>query len=148
VAAALLGLGLIVIAALEVRKLGDDDPVGRDLSLGIVCTTVLLSIYHAGYDLVILAAPLVALVVKGLPLGIPRTVRWILLGMYAILAVNWLSTDTVLDSLQPGHAVWLLLASINGFCVATLFVGYIGLAFVHRRSLIPRRVTRHSAHPI
>jgi hypothetical protein len=51
--------------------------------------------------------------------------RWLLAGMFAVPALNWLSTQAVLEALRPSPAIWLLITSANGVCVIILFAAYL-----------------------
>jgi hypothetical protein len=57
--------------------------------------------------------------------------RLAFLGLYAVPALNWLTTESVLAAWQPSPGTWLLLASANGLCVMGLFLGYLTLAWRH-----------------
>jgi hypothetical protein len=126
-----IGLTLLVlaVAAVAVRLIEDSrTPAARPLAAGIICSAILLSGYHMGYDLLILTAPALAIVYRCLPGVMTNRVRLVFLGLYGIVAMNWLATDSVIAALRPHHGLWLLIASLNGFVVLALFCGYLALS--------------------
>ena len=54
--------------------------------------------------------------------------RLLFLGLFAVPALNWLATESVLGALRPGKALWLVIASLNGVALIVLFSGYVWLA--------------------
>jgi hypothetical protein len=118
---------ILVIAAAVLRaQPRTDEPGSRATVNGIICLAVVLTAHHVGYDLLLLTAPCVALVLRGLPTTATRPwSRWLLAGMFAVPALNWLSTRAVLEALQPSPAIWLLITSANGVCVIILFAAYL-----------------------
>jgi Glycosyltransferase family 87 len=125
---ALLTAGILLTAALVLRIVTRDPESGsRDLTVGIICLGLILSGYHNGYDLVVLVGPFVALLAHGLPDRAGRRLRWVFLGLFVVPAINWIASDAVLHAWQPSHQVWVLVTSVNGVCVAVLFVGYLRL---------------------
>jgi hypothetical protein len=123
---ALTLLILGVAAAVLYRLRGNHQAQPGPTATGIICLAVVLTTHHVGYDLLLLTAPLMALVIGGSPVPVGRTaVRWVLIGLYAVPALNWLSTQSVLGALQPPPPVWLVLTSVNGVCIAILFVVYL-----------------------
>jgi hypothetical protein len=102
------------------------EAVGRDPTVvGLMCTAILLSIYHIGYDLLLLTWPFVALVWpehSGMRIE-PRR-RWIALGILTLLAANYATTFALLGAFQPHQFMWLFLASLNGILLVALFVFY------------------------
>ncbi len=125
-----LALGVLVAAAAALRRLGGRPGRGsEDLAVGIICLNIALFASHLGYDLVILAAPLALVLSRGLPPPAGPLTRLAFLCFYALLATNWLTTESVLARWQPGPGTWLVLASANGFCVLGLFLGYLILAW-------------------
>jgi Glycosyltransferase family 87 len=147
-AEALLAVGILAVAALVFRRLDRDQTSDRDLATAIVCTALLVAGHHLGYDMVILAAPVLVLVLHGLPPGAPTSLRPIFLVLYAVPAINWINTDWVMDAWHPQHAAWLFVSSINGFCLAALFVGYVVLAFTYGKRRPALRRDRAAAHAV
>ena len=121
--------GVLAIAALGIRRLAQyRERPAADLSLALVCLGMLIAVYHMTYDLVLLTAPLVALVVNGLPGSASRGARLWLLALFAVPCLNWALTQSVLVAWQPSHGVWLMVASLNTACLVALFAGYVTLA--------------------
>jgi Glycosyltransferase family 87 len=127
-----------------------DGKMAADLSLGLICLGTLIAVYHMTYDLVLLIAPVAALVACGLPRPAPAGGQIGFLILFAIPGLNWLLTDSVLHAWQPPHAVWLAVASTNTLCLVALFIGYLALALaysrrdavvVHTPSSLPGRLT-------
>jgi hypothetical protein len=85
---------------------------------------VLLVVYHKAYDLLLLTVPGMMLL-RNWQLG--SRSRAILLqgGFFAILGANYLTTDSVLEALRPGHIVRLALSLINGVSLLGVFVLYL-----------------------
>ncbi len=127
-----LAVGLLVAAAGTLRRLTRRSGQGsEDLAVAIICLSVALFASHLGYDLLILAAPLAVVLSRGLPAPAGPMTRLAFLGLYAVPALNWLTTESVLAEWQPSPGAWLLLASANGLCVMGLFLGYLSLAWRH-----------------
>jgi Glycosyltransferase family 87 len=133
---AVLTVAILLSAALVLRVLARQANSGsRNLSVGIICLGMLLAGYHNGYDVVLLIAPFVAVVVHGLPeqwggVAFRRTLIW----LFAIPALNWVASDSVLTAWRPSHGLWLLVTSVNGVCVTALFSGYLTLGLMRLRS--------------
>ena len=93
--------------------------------------------YHIGYDLLLLTWPFVALV-KGLRAS-PRLVpfgRWVQAGLYALLAMNYVTTFSVLSALHAHGALFMVVASLNGAALAALFVLYFRDVVELRRAAV------------
>ena len=100
---------------------------------------VLLCVHHLDYDLLLLVFPLLALVYRRVPgLLEDRRARGVTLGLFAILGLNYVSTQSVLDrfALQPATA--LLLVSINSVVLLLIFTMYAA----RRRGCANARCTR------
>ncbi len=98
-----------------------------DLAVGIICTTTCLVGYHLEYDLVLLVAPFLAVAARGAPGTSSRILRWAALGLFTIPAMNWAASNAVMEVWHPPHALWLLVSSADGLCLAVLFAGYLSL---------------------
>lgn len=124
-----IGLAVIGAAAAAIIRLGRrPDQPARRFSSDLICIAMLLSIYHLGYDLILLTAAAVALAGGTLPAWVaPRFRRALLIGV-AILAANYLTAETILVHLRD-HRLWLLVASINCGLLLLLFTGYVIQAF-------------------
>ena len=112
---------------------------------------MLLSVYHQAYDLVLLTMPFASVAFRRLPPIFNVTAfRLPLLGLYTMLAANYVSSHTVLLRLGlvpasgetdvPTGGLWLLLLSINGTILLLMFALY--LSGVSRRAWAPP-VIRH-----
>jgi hypothetical protein len=104
---------------------------------------------HRGYDLVLLTAPFVMAVRPGLLPAVPSGIRATILGLFSVLALNWIATESVLARLQLCRAMWLTVTSLSGLCVLVLFLIYLALGMVQRHrsqsSLASERPTAPSA---
>lgn len=129
-AQSLVVLAVLGLAALALRRIERTDPGhGTGMSSNIICLAMLLSVYHMPYDLLLLTLPLVALAYRRMPLAAHSShLRWLLLGLFGILAVNYASTHAVMDQMRTGSAAWLLLASLNGMALLVVFSMYVGTA--------------------
>lgn len=123
-AAVILGL---VMAGLRRRRqsLAADGPPDGALA-GLLCCAVLISMYHIGYDLLLLTWPFVALVkdLRTSPRLEPAR-RWIQAGLLALLAFNYVTTFSVLGALEAERVLFLIVASLNGAALAGLFGLYL-----------------------
>jgi hypothetical protein len=118
---------VLTVAAFLVRWLrrGGTTSDYQPLSDAIICMAVLLCMHHLDYDLLLLVFPLVALVYRRVPGMLEdRRARGVTLGLFALLGVNYASTQSVLDrfALQPATA-WLLV-SINSVVLFLIFTIY------------------------
>ncbi len=92
------------------------------LAASLVCVSVLLSIHHNAYDLVLLIAPVAFMVQRSLPdILQERAPRYALLAVVAIMGCNYVTTQSVLHRLEGHRPAWLLLASLNGALLAVMF---------------------------
>jgi len=127
----LLAATVLGVAALALWQLrGRDSARSSAVGMAIICLAMSLVGFHRGYDLVLLTAPCVALALGVLapPQAPPTAARLVLLGCFAVLALNWVATESVLEALQPGRALWLAITSANGLCLLALFAAYLWLA--------------------
>jgi hypothetical protein len=58
--------------------------------------------------------------------------QWAFTGLFILPAINWIASGSVLEAWRPTHQAWLLATSLNGICLAVLFVGYLWLGAVQR----------------
>jgi hypothetical protein len=123
-AVVLLVLGAAAAVLRSIRRLKDAEV--PHLSATIVCLAILLSVHHHAYDLVLLTLPVAALVRSRLPAFfiLPRRRRGLLL-LVSLLAVNYVTTLSVLHRLKDHRAAWLPLASLNGVLLLALFLIYV-----------------------
>ena len=128
----LLAVAILGIAALAVHRLRHrTDPAAEAIATGIVCLAISLVGFHRSYDLVLLTAPALALTgwrtAAALPISPP--VRLALLALYAVPALNWIATESVLEAWRPARPAWLLVTSANTVCLLALLLAYVRLAF-------------------
>lgn len=138
--AVLLGL---VMALLRRRRESPTVAGLPDAALaGLLCSAVLISMYHVGYDLLLLTWPCIALVkdLRASRRAAPMR-RWVQGGLLALLAFNYVTTFSVLSALHAEGILFLLVASLNGAALATLFSLYF------RDVMMPQRATTQSALP-
>jgi hypothetical protein len=145
VAAVVLGSAAFALRAIAQREA--DPPLS--VTAGIVCTAVLLSLYHQPHDMPFLALPFAAVVMHRLPEALSRPgVRWTLLTLYALVAANYFSSWGVLDRLgflddaralsrEPGA---ILLGSLNGLGLLAIFSIYVVVVVWRQQGgrLVPR----------
>jgi hypothetical protein len=127
--AAELAISVVVltVAALLVRRLRRSGTTSdyQPLSDAIISMAVLLCVHHLDYDLLLLVFPLVSLVYRRLPgLLEGRRVRGVTLGLFAVLALNYASTQSVLDRFAMHPAIAWLLVSINTVVLLLIFTIY------------------------
>jgi hypothetical protein len=120
---------VLAVTSLALHRLSQHrGRAAEDLSLGLVCLGTLIAVYHMTYDMVLLSAPVAAVLARGLPAPAPPAWRVGFLVLYAIPALNWILTVSFLQAWQPTHALWLAVASVNTLCLLALFAGYLTLA--------------------
>ena len=124
-------LGVIVLGAWGVARLARSDGLAsRRLSESLICVTVLACAYHQGYDGLILALPLTTLAIAPwVSLGpVAAGVRWMLLGLLAVPAVNHLASFTPLRLLHITGGWWVVVTSLNGAALVTALLTYVIVA--------------------
>jgi hypothetical protein len=137
----LVALAVLMVAGLMVRRVQAGRGAGEaTLSASIICLAILVSVYHQVYDLLLLTLPFVGLAYRRLPaaLLLPRF-RWWALGMFGLLAANYVSGNSLLRRLQlvsdvgggvlMPKAGGLLLGSINGVVLLLLLAHYCWAVF-------------------
>jgi hypothetical protein len=136
---AALTVVVVAIAAVAVRVVAKrGDVTGTHLSTAIIILALLLASSHLGYDLLLVTWPFVFLVLRGLP-GMARGGKawWGVVGLFALLALNWLTTEAVFSALQLTGSLWLTIASINGVVLMLLFGIYLMMALNYQRRAQP-----------
>jgi hypothetical protein len=126
-----VGAAVLATAAIALRRidrLGRQDTAG--LADGIVFSAVLLSVYHMGYDLILLTLPAVAVARRQLPAsaGIPH-LRVLLLGLFALLGANYGASRSVIERLGPGTPLSTAVALVNGLLLSAVFALFVSAAF-------------------
>ena len=122
-----LAVVVLTVAALLVRRLRRSETTSDDqpLSDAIICMAVLLCVHHLDYDLLLLVFPLLSLVYRRVPgLLERRRVRGVTLGLFAVLGLNYVSTQSVLDRFARQPATVWLLVSINAVALLLIFIIY------------------------
>lgn len=134
----LLTFGIVGAVAVVVRRRLEVDRARPDMTTaGLLCCTVLVSIYHIGYDLLLLTWPAVAVMhlVWTSP-GRAPVWCWAQATLLGILALNYASTFSVIQALQAEGPLLTLLLSLNGAALLGLFGLYL-LAASPGRSRLP-----------
>ena len=122
---ALVGIVMLVVTGAVVRRVGRSGQEAN-LSATLICLGILLSVHHNAYDLVLLVAPVVFVARSSLPpIFQQRSVRHSLLALFGVLGCNYVTTFSVLHRLEHRRAAWLVLASLNGVLLLTLFLIYV-----------------------
>jgi hypothetical protein len=95
-------------------------------AVGLALSGILLCGYHVSYDLLLLTWPFVGLVLQIRAAGRETPVRrWVALGLFAVLAGNYLATTRVIEGMNLHPAVSLTFASLNGLALSGLFLFYL-----------------------
>lgn len=127
----MIGLG----AFLLLREKDSDDLARADGRAGtVILLLMLLSIYHAAYDLVLLALPFTAILFRTCPAwrDVSPTVRWMLAGLFAIPLGNHLVYN--FETWFPRESIaWKLTTSINTVAMTAAFV-FIAILMIQNRS--------------
>ena len=124
VAEAVIMILVLAAAALLLRRMrgSESTPGYQPLSEAIICIATLLCVHHLDYDLLLLAFPLAALVYRRMPgLLENAAVRRGMLWLFALMAANYVSTQSVLDRLAPDMPLWFALASANSLALVLIF---------------------------
>jgi hypothetical protein len=126
-----LGLAVVAVAAVGLRRLrGDRREPAVQLGVGLACLTVLVATYHQAYDALLLAQPAVALGTgrwgRGGAASAP--VRWSVLALLAVPAVNYLATSTVASRLSIGSPTWLAVTSASPVALLAAWTVHLRLA--------------------
>jgi hypothetical protein len=135
----LLAIVVLGVAALAVRRLRSvEQSASRPLSTGVMVLALLLSVYHQAYDAVLLVFPVVTLISAwGDGDGAARSRVWsaALLACLLVPAVNYVSSNTLLERIAPNHLLWLVVTGANGIAVTIAFVLWLAFAFTARASV-------------
>lgn len=132
-----IALVILGIAALALRAIPfPTEGPGAHLTASLISLAMLVGVHHNAYDLVLLVAPVILLAKRALPTGLlTDRNRLALLSLYALLGANYVTTLSVLHRLEPSSALWLILASINGALILTIFLTYATLAITRGGSV-------------
>jgi hypothetical protein len=120
--ATVLGLVIIGVRRLEGSAADVQAEWPAQATAGLILTGMLLCGYHLTYDLLLLAWPFTALVVRIAATGRDSPPRhWLALGLFTLLAGNYLTTGKVIEELRSFPVLALTLASLNGAALTILF---------------------------
>jgi hypothetical protein len=126
-----LGATVTVAGVIGLRRLrGADDPSSVQLGVGLVCLTLLIGTYHQAYDALLLAQPAVALAAGSWGRGVaaPRALRWTVLALLAVPAVNYLATGTMVSEMTVGGPAWLAVTAANPAALLAAWAIHLGVA--------------------
>jgi hypothetical protein len=120
---------LLAAGAWMVRRTWRRDRPGDDeLTIALACLTILLSLYHQIYDVLLLTLPLVLLVVRGdaPPWSSRPWIRIALISLLALPAVNYLATWSGLVRLgvSDGGPGWLVVTAVNAAALSFAWLLY------------------------
>ena len=95
------------------------------LEVGLTCAAILLCVYHNGYDLLLLTWPATALAWRVAHAPAAATAgEWFRLSLLGLLAVNYLSTYTVLQAMGFDSPWAVPVVSVNSVVLLALFASY------------------------
>ena len=129
---AAIGVALIAVAALAVRRLGALPERERTrLVSSIACLAALCSVYHQPYDGLLLALPLTAAATRRLlPSGVDAPWSAAALPiLLAIPAVNYVASFRAFDALQLGAPAERILSCANGAALGAAFAICVATAW-------------------
>ncbi len=125
----LITLVILTIGGLGLRRLaGRADEAARQLSMGLICVSIIICTYHQAYDLVLLALPLCALALRTEPWASHPSLRWVMMALLTLPAFNYLSSGTALDYLHLHGAAWVAVTSFNPVALTAAFAIYVAMA--------------------
>jgi len=100
--------------------------------ISVASVVILISSYQLSYNVLLLVLPLTALL---LDCWVPRdfevtpVVRRVLILFLSIPLFNFLGARRIMNHVEVGSGMWLLLTSVNGVALLLAFGVYVGLAF-------------------
>jgi hypothetical protein len=125
------GTGLLVTAIvlapvfLMSRRLSASDGSSQERVIDVlICCAVLLSLFHQAYDLLLLAFP-AAVLARAIRDHAPNAIYIAQLVLFAILGLNYLTTQSALTAFQLAPGLRLVVLTINGLALAGLFGLYL-----------------------
>ncbi|MFI5365828.1 MAG: glycosyltransferase family 87 protein [Candidatus Binatia bacterium] len=141
-----IGLAVLSIGAFGVWRVAGNkgEETGlRPLSATLICITMLACTYHQTYDWLLLTLPLTALAADR---WVPRhstqpALRWLLLGVLSLPALNYLATATAIDRLGLQTGWRLVVTSLNAGVLLIAFAAYVALA-LHSQPVSTARPVR------
>ena len=134
-----LGIAVVVVggALFGLRRLAPEQGAAAEqLGVGLICLTILVATYHQTYDAMLLTQPAVALAAGrwGRDTVAPAWLRWTVIGLLAVPAVNYLATNTVSSRLDVGGPAWLAVTSANPAAMLAAWSVHLGLAMQSPRA--------------
>jgi Glycosyltransferase family 87 len=127
----MLGVAVTAAALVALRRLrGDGRAPTVQLGVGLICLTVLIASYHQAYDALLLTQPAVALGAGSWGRGVvaPPALRWTVLALLAVPAVNFLASGTMVAGLNIGGPAWLAVTAANPLALLAAWGVHLGLA--------------------
>jgi Glycosyltransferase family 87 len=127
----MLGVTVMAVALAALRRLrGDERAPTVQLGVGLICLTLLIATYHQAYDALLLAQPAIALGAGTWGRGVvaPRALRWTVLALLAVPAVNFLASGTMVAGLSIGGPAWLAVTVANPLALLAAWGVHLGLA--------------------
>jgi hypothetical protein len=115
----------VMVYALRRARIPTDGGRVEPVEVGLICTAILFCVYHNGYDLLLLSWPATALAWR--IAHAPRAAtaaEWFRMGMIGVLAVNYVSTYTVLQAIGFDSPWAVPLVSLNSVVLLALFASY------------------------
>jgi hypothetical protein len=124
-------IGLAAATVVRVRTTSSGR--GSDLyCVAIASIAVLVTTYHQGYCALLLVLPLTALILNcwaPAELAAPLWIRYVLIVLLSIPAVNYLASFSATERMGVGSLAWNLFTAVNGVALLGAFAIYAGLAF-------------------
>ncbi len=98
----------------------------QHLLFGIALLAILLCAYHVMYDLIILAAPFVAIAGRRFPTSFYSGWHYpISVLLLCFLALNYLAGNTIIGLFAADTDIWKLLASANTIALISLYLAWL-----------------------
>ena len=116
---------VLVLAVVTIRRLVHSSGSAQQrLMDALVCCAVLLSLYHQAYDLLLLALPAAGLA-RLLYEGRRNVIHIAQFVLFAILALNYFTTQAALTAMELTSGLRLMILTANGLALAGLFGLYL-----------------------
>jgi len=117
---------VLILAIVMMGRLNKSDTIDQKCVLeGLVCCTMLLSLYHQAYDLLLLTLPAVAfariLYERRNPgrIGIAQSL------LFSVLGLNYFATHSALEAFPLTANQRVVVVSVNGLALIGLFALYL-----------------------
>lgn len=145
----IVAIGMLAVAALLVWALvrrrsgrGATAAAGTLVSTALICVTILGCVYHQGYDGLLLAVPLVALLAQPRAWPLSAAVRWLLVGLLALPMVNYAATFLMVDGLGLRGMAWRIVTSLNAAAILAAWLLLVAAALRLIRRPPPGTIAR------